>query len=115
MSEIIFTPISGDDFTINAVPGTINCGDGHDDKGGGLYPNTRAGEARNGSCSVIIDDAGFTIENARALNSAGGVGSYTITGAGLKANQYSYEALVDVTIQGDSVMTANITWKGTVE
>ncbi len=115
MSEIIFTPNTGEAITINAVPCTINCGEGHDDRDGGLYPNIRAGEARTGSCSVLIDDAGFTLENAKDLCSASGSGNYTITGAGLKDDQHSYNALVDVTIQGDSVMVANINWKGTKE
>lgn len=114
MAQIIFTPTVGDAVTVDTVPGSISYGDGSDDRGGGLYPNARAGIAKNGSCMVIIDSAGLTLVEALALRSPAGAGNFTITGTGIKTAEHSYEALVDVTIQGDAVQVANITWKGTI-
>ena len=42
-----------------------------------------------------------------------GEGAVALTGAGIHAAVKSYDALVDVSIEGDSVQIATINWKGT--
>ena len=102
-------------LVVEPIPGTVRVGGGHDDRGGGTVPGARAGYAMNGSCEVVIaaGSSGFTLSSAVALPSGVGPGDYTVTGAGRYAGVAAYQALLDVTIGGDSVQTATISWKGT--
>lgn len=104
--------------TVTPVPGSVRAGGGHDDRGGGTVPSARAGFAMNGSCQVVMTQATaenlqHTLAELKSLVSGIGEGAWTVTGAGIYADIRSYQALVDVTISGDSVQTADIAWKGT--
>ena len=109
---ITITPGTGTAVVLTPVPGSIKGGGGHDDRGGGRIPKTRAGYARNGSCDVVLADTGTTVEAVLALASGEGSGDRTVVGAGRYDDIQSYGALVDVEISGDSVQTARISWKG---
>ena len=103
---------------VTPVPGTVKAGGGHDDRGGGTIPAARAGYAMNGSCQVVMTQATatnlqHTLAELKSLVSGVGEGAWTVTGAGIHADIKSYQALLDVTIDGDSVQTATINWKGT--
>lgn len=103
---------------VTPIPGTVRAGGGHDDRGGGVIPAARAGVAMNGSAEVVVTAATatniqHTVAELKSIVSPVGEGNFTVTGAGRYANIKSYSALVDVTIQGDSVQTAAIEWKGT--
>ena len=105
------------DVTVTPVLGSVKAGGGHDDRGGGKIPAARAGYAYNGSCQVVMTSETatgkqHTLSELLSLVSPVGDGDFTITGAGLWANFKSWNALVDVTIEGDSVQVATITWKG---
>lgn len=105
------------DVTVTPVLGSVRAGGGHDDRGGGKIPAARAGYAYNGSCQVVLTaETAIGIQHTLAelltLVSPVGDGSFTITGAGLWANIKSWGALLDVSIEGDSVQVATITWKG---
>ena len=124
---LTFTPggTGGTPLTVTPVKGSVKYGGGHDDRGGGVIPPVRAGWAYNGSCQVIVDGStGPTIAALKtlmaqcAVDASGaaspiGEGKTGIAGAGIYANVRSSDALVDVSIEGDSVQTATITWKGT--
>lgn len=104
--------------TVTPVPGSVRAGGGHDDRGGGTVPSARAGFAMNGSCQVVMTQATaenlqHTLAELKSIVSGIGEGAWTVTGAGIYAGIRSYQALVDVTISGDSVQTADIAWKGT--
>jgi hypothetical protein len=104
--------------TVTPVPGSLRAGGGHDDRGGGTIPAVRAGYAANGSCQVVVTaetatDMQHTLAELLSLVSEVGAGDVTVKGAGIYADVVSYSALVDVTIGGDSVQTADVTWKGT--
>ena len=109
---ITITPGTGTDVVLTVIPGSVKGGGGHDDRGGGRIPKTRAGYARNGSCDVVLADTGTTVEAVLALASGEGSGDRTVVGAGRYADIQSYGALVDVEISGDSVQTARVSWKG---
>lgn len=105
-------------IVVTPIPGTVRAGGGHDDRGGGTIPAARAGIAQNGSCEVVVTQATatnvqHTVAELKSIVSPVGEGNFTVTGAGRYANIKSYSALVDVAIQGDSVQTAAIEWKGT--
>jgi hypothetical protein len=106
---ITFTPEGQSSVSVTPIPGTLQFGGGHDDRGGGDIPNMRAGTACNGNCEVLIDSSAFTIAQALALRSGTGEGDVDISGEAT-----SYSALVDVEITGDSVQIARISWKGTI-
>ena len=104
--------------TVTPVPGSLKAGGGHDDRGGGTIPPVRAGYAMNGSCQVVVTTATatnmqHTLAELLSLVSEVGPGDVAVEGAGIFANIASYEALVDVTVGGDAVQTADISWKGT--
>ena len=104
--------------TVTPVPGSLKAGGGHDDRGGGTVPPVRAGYALNGSCQVVVTTATatnmqHTLAELLSLVSEVGPGDVDVTGAGIYAGVRSYEALVDVTVGGDAVQTADISWKGT--
>ena len=108
--SLVFTPNGGTAVTVTPIIGTLQYGDGHDDKGGGNIPNARNGIAKNGSCEALIDSAsGLTMAAALALVSPTGEGNVDITG-----DAASFDALVDVEITGDAVQIAKISWKGTI-
>lgn len=111
---VTLTPEGGSATSVTPVTGTLQYGDGHDDKGGGTIPNVRAGEARNGSMEALIDSAGLTVAQAIALRSGKGEGDVDIAGDDIPDNMKSYDALVDVEISGDAVQIAKISWKGTI-
>lgn len=104
--------------TVTPIPGTVRLGGGHDDRGGGTVPSARAGHALNGSCEVVVTAATaagmqHTIAEIRSVVSPVGEGDVEVTGDGRYAAAVSHAALVDATIQGDSVQTAALSWKGT--
>ncbi len=102
---------------VTPVKGSVRAGGGHDDRGGGRIPAARAGYAYNGSCQVVMTDSTaanlqHTLAELISLVSPVGDGDIDIVGAGLWEDIKSWGALVDVEIGGDSVQTADITWKG---
>lgn len=104
--------------TVTPVPGSLRAGGGHDDRGGGTIPAVRAGYAQNGSCQVVVTaetatNMQHTMAELLSLVSEVGAGDVAVKGAGIYADVVSYSALVDVNIGGDSVQTADISWKGT--
>ncbi|MDD5484066.1 MAG: hypothetical protein PHP98_10550 [Kiritimatiellae bacterium] len=105
--SITITPQGGDPVVITPIAGSLSLGGGHDDRGGGKIPNTRAGIARNGSFEALINDTTLTPAIASGLRTAAG-GHADITG-----DMESYDALVDVEISGDAVQIAKFTVKGT--
>ena len=123
---LIFTPggtTPGTALTVTPVPGSVSYGDGHDDRGGGEVPNARAGKAANGSCQVVLDGTTNTVAAMKTLmekcciNGSGvgdkvGTGGVAITGTGAYLAYVSYYALVDVSVEGDAVQVATISWKG---
>lgn len=113
--SITFTKKGGTGIILKPVLGSVKYGDGHDIKGGGAVPYLKAGIARNGSCQVVLDDVDVTVAKVKGLISKKGSGDYTINGTSIKAGMESYDALIEsVAIEGDSVLTANINWKGTI-
>lgn len=106
------------DITVTPIPGSHKVGGGHDDRGGGRIPSARAGYAYAGSVDVVLVQTtgtgkAQTLAELLTLVSPVGEGDITITGTGTLAGIKSYLALVDVSIGGDSVQTASISWKGT--
>lgn len=104
--------------TVTPVPGSVRAGGGHDDRGGGTIPSARAGFAMAGSCQAVVTTETatgmqHTLAELLSLISPVGSGDFTVEGAGRYADIHSFEALVDVSIGGDSVQTADIEWKGT--
>jgi len=101
--------------TFNIVPGTPSHGEGDEIRGGGVIPFARVSNARNGSCEVIINDTDTTLTAMVALRSTAGEGKAVVTLSDADGVVYtSYHALVDVSITGNDVQKAKITWKGTV-
>lgn len=98
----------GTEVAITPVPGSVNKGGGHDDRGGGKIPNARAGIARNGSFEAVIDDSALTLAAATGLRTGAGE-TATVSG-----DIESHDALVDVEISGDAVQIAKFTIKGTI-
>ena len=103
---------------VTPVPGSVRVGGGHDDKGGGTLPAVRAGYAKNGSCQVVVTSATatniqHTLAELKSIISPVGDGDIIVQGAGRYANIESYDALVDVSVGGDGVQTADISWTGT--
>lgn len=94
--------------TLNVVPGTFKSQDKHIDAGGnGLYPLIRTNLGRSGSCEVILDSSNCSLEDVLSLISGPGAGNFTLSEPADCRN-----ALVDITIAGDGVQTATITWNG---
>jgi len=112
--SVIFTGPGSASLTVTPLPGTVQYGDGHDDRGGGNVPNARAGSARNGSCQVLVDDSSPSEAELLACVSPIGEGDVDVTGTDIDSDMHSYDALVDVEIGGDSVQIATISWKGTI-
>ena len=106
---LTFTPAVGDPLVVTPIPGTLEYGDGHDDRGGSTIPNARAGSALNGRCDVLVNDSTATIALLKAIRSPVGEGSTDVTG-----DHTAYDCLVDVEIKGDAVQIATISWKGTI-
>jgi hypothetical protein len=107
--SITITPQGGGAaVTITPIAGSVNKGGGHDDRGGGKIPNTRAGIARNGSFEALIDDTNLTVSDASGLRT--GAGDH----ADITGEIESFDALVDVEISGDAVQIAKFTIKGTI-
>jgi len=126
MSTITFTiPASGggSDTTLVMTPvnGSLKVGGGSDDRGGGKLPSVRAGLAQNGSCDVVIVSATAankqqSLAEVKSLVSPVGKGDRTVAGTTPDGVDFkSVDALIDVEINGDSVQTATISWKGTYE
>lgn len=102
---------------VTPVPGSVRAGGGHDDRGGGTVPAVRAGYAENGSCQIVMTaqtatGMQHTLTEVLSLVSGVGAGDVAVTGDGIYADIKSYDALLDVTIGGDAVQTADIAWKG---
>ena len=108
--SVTFTPKNGTAVTVSLIPGTLEIGGGFDDRGGDGVAKIRAGVACNGSCQVEIKDSGLTLAAALALRSTEGDGSTAVSGEAV-----SYDAVIDVEIQGEAVQTAKISWKGTTQ
>ena len=107
-------------ITVSPIPGTVRVGGGHDDRGGGTIPSARAGIALNGSCEIVVtaDTAAnlqHTVAEILSVVSEVGEGDVGVSGDGRYAGIQSHAALLDATIQGDSVQTAAISWKGTAK
>jgi hypothetical protein len=107
--SVTITPAVGDPLELTPIPGTLEYGDGHDDRGGSVIPNARAGLALNGSMEVLVTDV-VTIAALQALRSGVGEGDVEISG-----DAEAYACLLDVEITGDAVQTARLTWKGTTD
>lgn len=94
---------------LDPVPGTLKTGGGHKDAGGDNIPQARLGLAANGSLQVVVQASGDASEATLfSLRSPPGAGNRTVA----SDNQTAYAALVDVSIEGDAVQLATITWKG---
>ena len=104
---ITITPQGGTGVPITPIAGSVTKGGGHDDRGGGKIPNTRAGIARNGTFEALINDTTLTVAIASGLRT--GAGEH----ADVTGEIESYDALVDVEISGDAVQIAKFTIKGT--
>ena len=107
-------------ITVTPVNGTLKLGGGSDDRGGGKIPSVRAGISENGSLQVVLASATatnkqHTLAELKSLVSPVGPGDFDIEGTVNGVTFESHEALVDVEIDGDSVQTATISWKGTYE
>lgn len=107
-------------ITVSPIPGTVRVGGGHDDRGGGAIPSARAGIALNGSCEIVVTAATaanlqHTVAEILSVVSEVGEGDVEVSGDGRYAGIQSHAALLDATIQGDSVQTAAISWKGTAK
>jgi len=111
---------NGTAVTVTPVNGTLKLGGGSDDRGGGKIPGVRAGIPENGSLQVVVtsataQDKQHTIAELKSLVSPVGPGDFEVEGDVNGIEFESHEALVDVEIDGDSVQTATISWKGTYE
>ena len=119
--SITFTRTVGNSTTtvvVTPVNGSLKLGGGSDDRGGGRIPSVRAGISENGSCQVVVTSATatgkqHTIAELKSLVSPVGPGDWEIEGSVNGVEFESHEALVDVEVDGDSVQTATINWKGT--
>jgi len=116
-TDVTFTLVAASTTTgVAIIPGTLEYGGNHDQRGGRVTPVVVAGNARDGKCQVIIDTTNPET-TVLALQSAAGHGDVTVAGTYLAAAGYeSYQALVDVSAgegeDGPEVYT--LTWKGTV-
>lgn len=118
MADTLTFTRNGTTTIVTPVPGSLKSGGGHDDRGGGTIPSVRAGFAMAGSCQVVVtaadtDNMQHSITTLLNLISQVGEGDVTVTGSGRYADIHSYLALLDVSISGDSVQLADISWKGT--
>jgi hypothetical protein len=97
--------------TVEPLPGTLQYGGGHDDRGGRGLPLHRVGTARQGSLHCLVRDTGAqSLASLLALRSGLGEGAATVTGDVPTAAG----ALLDVIIQGDAVQVALLSWRGTL-
>lgn len=118
---VTFTRTSGGSTTtvvVTPVNGSLKLGGGSDDRGGGKIPAVRAGIPENGSLQVVVTSATaankqHTIAELKSLVSPVGPGDWEIEGSVNGVDFESHEALVDVEVDGDSVQTATVSWKGT--
>ncbi len=104
--SITITPEVGDAVEITPIAGSVSKGGGHDDRGGGKLPNSRAGIARNGSFEALINST-LTVAVASGLRT--GVGEHATVAGEIESS----DALIDVEISGDGVQVAKFTIKGT--
>lgn len=96
---------------VTPIPGTLKEGGGHDDRGGDVVDNVRAGISREGELECKVEDTGDqSLATLLSLRSGVGAGSTTVSGDDIET---AAECLVDVSIAGDAVQTANIKWRGT--
>ena len=108
---ITITPATGPARTIEPLPGTLHTGGGHDDRGGTSIPRVRVGIARYGTCKCLVRDSGDQALGALlALRSGLGEGDVTVAGDVPEAA----EALLDISLHGDAVQLATLTWRGTL-
>ena len=114
-TDVTFSLIASSTTTgVSVIPGTVQFGGEHDQRGGRVTPVVVAGNARNGSLQCILDTTNVE-STILALQSLAGHGDYAVAGT-LITPYLSYEALVDVSHgEGeDGVEVCTITWKGTV-
>jgi hypothetical protein len=99
--------------TVIPVPGTLQYGGNHDQRGGRVTDPVQAGLARDGQCQVIVTAANEA--EILALASPAGDGDYAVAGDDIVAGQVSAAALVDVNYgEGeDGVEVVTVAWKGT--
>ena len=103
-----FTRPGMGDVEVEALPGTLRTGGGHDDKSESLAPPVRVASASDGSCEVAIDKDSFDVATALSLASPPGPGS-----TGISGDASSSDALVDLRLDGQSgILCASISWKG---
>lgn len=90
--------------TVTYIKGTLKHGSDHDDRGGGTIPHARHGFGVKGECQVLADSVDGDFSD---LVSGVGAGDKTISGdaAGVRC-------LVDVSVGGNAVKIATISWKG---
>ena len=94
--------------TATLVPGTFTSRDTHIDAGGdGFLPFIRTNLGRAGSCEVVLDSSSFTAADACSLISSTGEACATVS-----APANCVDALIDVTLKGEGVQTAIISWNG---
>lgn len=124
---LTFTPqgTGGVALTVTPLPGSVQINDGNDDRGGSDVPQARAAAGKQGQCRVVVDDASptqadlETLHETCATDAAGdaspvGTGDTRIVGAGDYADVSVEDALIDLSLEGESVQIATLSWKGNV-
>ncbi len=112
MGNVVMEPDGVSAVTLVPLPGSLRSGGGHDDRGGGSVPRARAGMSREGRVECLVATAGDqALSSLLGLRSGVGPGAVSVSGDDVET---AAGALVDVTIRGEAVQTAVVSWKGTV-
>ena len=90
--------------SVTYITGTLKHGSDHDDRGGGVLPHARHGFGVKGECQELADSVGGDFSD---LVSGVGPANTAISG-----DASGVRCLVDVTVAGDAVQVATISWKG---
>lgn len=104
------------DQDLTPLVGSVKYGGGDKVRGGGILPYMKSARARNIEFQALLDDVDFTVAEALALVSGPGRGQFICTcdASEFPADANAYEAVVDVSISGETVMVAKINVKGTI-
>lgn len=105
--QITFTRTGMSAIVLDVIPGTLQCSDNCIDAGDSVVPKIRTATGISGTCQALIGSSDFTYANAIGLISPSGAGNTNLSGAVSCTN-----AIVDVSISGDGVQIATISWKG---
>jgi len=100
------------DLCVEPIYGSVKIGGGHNDLNRELVPVARKGIAKNGECLVEVEDQSDyskTLAELQNIRSKVGHGTFNITG-----EVESFEALVDVFIQGGHAQLVKLKWKGSI-